>query len=281
MKNKKVITGLLLSVAIALVGCGNSTPTNQNLVIDDSTTETSVVSNEVTYDEDVASAIAESQKNLPSQAKSADDINAWLIQLEKDCQSFGTNRAFDGYNGTFTATMLYNSYTVTFQTDVDEMEGLTAFRSEAEEFFNQLDDKYRNIIFYSTENDFYYELIHYDDRVDAYSSTTNAFPSDIFTEIGYNYDDYAEYSDETGYSGRIFYVQDKDGKNVGIAIMLNYNEEDDIAKQSALESEELTGNVDESLMPEDLPEDAVEESTEEVVEESAESDSSAEEVSNN
>lgn len=281
MKNKKVITRLLLSTAIAFVGCGNSTSTNQNLVTDNSATGTSVIPNKITYDKDVASAIAESQKNLPSQAKSADDINTWLIQLEKDCQSFGTNRTFDGYNGTFTATMLYNSYTVTFQTDVDKMEGLAAFRSEAEEFFNQLDNKYKNIIFYSTKNDFYYELIHYDDRVDAYSSTTNAFPSDIFKEVGYNYDDYTEYSDETGYSGRIFYVQDKDGKNVGIAIMLNYNEEDDIAKKTALEAEKLTGDVNNSLMPEDLPEDVVEESTEEVVEESAKSNSLAEEGSNN
>lgn len=63
--------------------------------------------------------------------------------------------------------------------------------------------------------------------------------------------------------------------------MLNYNEEDDIAKKTALEAEKLTGDVNNSLMPEDLPEDVVEESTEEVVEESAKSNSLAEEGSNN
>ncbi len=270
----------MLSAAIALVGCGNSATTDPNLITDNSTTETSVTPNEVVYNDDMTSAIAESQKNLPSQAKTTDDINTWLIQLENDCQAFGTNKAFDSYKGSFTATMLYNSYTVTFQTDVDQMEGLAAFRSEAEEFFKQLDNKYKNVIFYSTENDFYYELVYYDDRVDAYSSTTNAFPSDIFTKIGHNYEDYEEFSDETGYSGRIFYVQDKDGNDVGIAIMLNYEEEDDVAKQTALEAEELTGDVDESLMSEDLPEDVTEESTV-TEEESAESDSSAEETSNN
>lgn len=251
---KKRIVSILLAAAMcaSVYACGATQNTNTQpkteTVSTDSAVDSASLESETTTDEnteetvsdgDIPSETITTVTEYPEQIESAKDCNNTLILLMNHDKEYGNASKEISDTGYFYNTISGGARVSQHYENVSENASVSKFYDEVASV-KELLGGYGTTIFATTAEDiesYSIELATGDDGTLSVISVAGQalYSEDTFNgiTIGANYDTPADYIDGYGYSGLIFYVQDDSGKNIGICLLANYNEEDDATLSDA------------------------------------------------
>ncbi len=186
----------------------------------------------------------------PKEIKTAKDLNNTLTLLMNHDKEYGNVSTEKSDTGYFYNIISNGTRTSQYYENVADNASVNKFYNEVQSVKKLLGD-YDTIIFATTTKDVESYSIELTSGDDGALSVVSVFGQALYSEdifkditIGTNYDAPADYIDGYGYSGLIFYVQNDNGKNIGICLLANYNEEDDTTLSDASADASSTDETD-------------------------------------